>query len=141
MCIRDSLTITGRMKDVFKTAKGKYVAPVPIEGLLGQEPIIEQLCVIGYGMPQPVALVQLAESAMKGDRNQVNAQLEAARNRVNEQLESHAKIRGILVVKTPWNIENGVLTPTMKIRRHLLEQKYANLGDAWSSSQSIVWES
>ncbi len=60
------LTITGRMKDVFKTAKGKYVAPVPIEGLLGQEPIIEQLCVIGYGMPQPVALVQLAESAMKG---------------------------------------------------------------------------
>ncbi|MGL4933391.1 MAG: AMP-binding protein, partial [Aeromonas sp.] len=59
------LTITGRMKDVFKTAKGKYVAPVPIEGLLGQEPIIEQLCVIGYGMPQPIALVQLAESAMK----------------------------------------------------------------------------
>lgn len=135
------LTITGRMKDVFKTAKGKYVAPVPIEGLLGQEPIIEQLCVIGYGMPQPVALVQLAEHAMKGDRNQVNAQLEAARNRVNEQLEPHAKIRGILVVKSPWNIENGVLTPTMKIRRHLLEQKYANLGDAWSSSQSIVWES
>ncbi|WP_421157719.1 AMP-binding protein [Aeromonas dhakensis] len=135
------LTITGRMKDVFKTAKGKYVAPVPIEGLLGQEPIIEQLCVIGYGMPQPVALVQLAEHAMKGDRSQVNAQLEAARNRVNEQLESHAKIRGILVVKSPWNIENGVLTPTMKIRRHLLEQKYANLGDAWSSSQSIVWES
>jgi long-chain acyl-CoA synthetase len=62
------LTITGRMKDVFKTAKGKYVAPVPIEGMLGQEPIIEQLCVIGYGMPQPVALVQLAESAMKGDK-------------------------------------------------------------------------
>ncbi len=95
------LTITGRMKDVFKTAKGKYVAPVPIEGLLGQEPIIEQLCVIGYGMPQPIALVQLAESAMKGNREEVNARLEAARVRVNDQLESHAKIRGILVVKTP----------------------------------------
>ncbi|PTT51165.1 AMP-binding protein [Aeromonas sp. HMWF014] len=135
------LTITGRMKDVFKTAKGKYVAPVPIEGLLGQEPIIEQLCVIGYGMPQPIALVQLAESAMKESRDAINAQLEAARNRVNEQLESHAKIRGILVVKSPWNIENGVLTPTMKIRRHLLEQKYADIGEAWSSSQSIIWES
>lgn len=135
------LTITGRMKDVFKTAKGKYVAPVPIEGMLGQEPIIEQLCVIGYGMPQPVALVQLAESAMRGDKVQVNAQLEAARNRVNAQLEPHAKIRGILVVKNPWNIENGVLTPTMKIRRHLLEQKYADIGDNWSSSESIVWES
>ena len=134
------LTITGRMKDVFKTAKGKYVAPVPIEGLLGQEPIIEQLCVIGYGMPQPIALVQLAESAMKDNRADVNARLEAARVRVNDQLESHAKIRGILVVKTPWNIENGVLTPTMKIKRHLLEQKYAQLGDRWSSSQSIVWE-
>ncbi|WP_429086126.1 AMP-binding protein [Aeromonas veronii] len=134
------LTITGRMKDVFKTAKGKYVAPVPIEGLLGQEPIIEQLCVIGYGMPQPIALVQLAESAMKGYREEVNVRLEAARVRVNDQLESHAKIRGILVVKTPWNIENGVLTPTMKIKRHLLEQKYAQVGDRWPSSQVVVWE-
>ncbi|HHQ4609651.1 TPA: AMP-binding protein [Aeromonas veronii] len=134
------LTITGRMKDVFKTAKGKYVAPVPIEGLLGQEPIIEQLCVIGYGMPQPIALVQLAESAMKGNREEVNARLEAARVRVNDQLESHAQIRGILVVKTPWNIENGVLTPTMKIKRHLLEQKYAQVGDRWPSSQVVVWE-
>ncbi|PTT45743.1 AMP-binding protein [Aeromonas sp. HMWF016] len=134
------LTITGRMKDVFKTAKGKYVAPVPIEGMLGQEPIIEQLCVIGYGMPQPVALVQLAESAAKGNREEVNARLEAARVRVNDQLESHAKIRGILVVKTPWNIENGVLTPTMKIKRHLLEQKYAHIGDRWPSSQVVVWE-
>ncbi|MFM5330870.1 AMP-binding protein [Aeromonas veronii] len=134
------LTITGRMKDVFKTAKGKYVAPVPIEGLLGQEPIIEQLCVIGYGMPQPIALVQLAERAMKGNREEVNARLEAARVRVNDQLESHAKIRGILVVKTPWNIENGVLTPTMKIKRHLLEQKYAQVGDRWPSSQVVVWE-
>ncbi|HDN9024454.1 AMP-binding protein [Aeromonas veronii] len=134
------LTITGRMKDVFKTAKGKYVAPVPIEGLLGQEPIIEQLCVIGYGMPQPIALVQLAESAMRGNREEVNARLEAARVRVNDQLESHAKIRGILVVKTPWNIENGVLTPTMKIKRHLLEQKYAQVGDRWPSSQVVVWE-
>ncbi|RQM58593.1 AMP-binding protein [Aeromonas enteropelogenes] len=133
------LTITGRMKDVFKTAKGKYVAPVPIEGLLGQESIIEQLCVIGYGMPQPIALVQLAESAMKGDRGAVEAQLEAARNRVNDQLEAHAKLRGILVVKTPWNIENGVLTPTMKIRRHLLEQKYADIGEQWPS-RTIVWE-
>lgn len=133
------LTITGRMKDVFKTAKGKYVAPVPIEGLLGQESIIEQLCVIGYGMPQPIALVQLAESAMKGDRGAVEVQLEAARNRVNDQLEAHAKLRGILVVKTPWNIENGVLTPTMKIRRHLLEQKYADIGEQWPS-RSIVWE-
>lgn len=62
---------------------------------------------IGYGMPQPVALVQLAEHAMKGDRNQVNAQLEAARNRVNEQLESHAKIRGILVVKSPRTSRTG----------------------------------
>ncbi|MFQ2124097.1 AMP-binding protein [Aeromonas jandaei] len=134
------LTITGRMKDVFKTAKGKYVAPVPIEGMLGQEPIIEQLCVIGYGMPQPIALVQLAESAAKGQRDEIVARLEAARVRVNDQLESHAKIRGILVVKTPWNIENGVLTPTMKIKRHLLEQKYAHVGERWPSSQVVVWE-
>ena len=109
--------------------------------MLGQEPIIEQLCVIGYGMPQPVALVQLAESAMKGDRGAVDAQLEAALTRVNGQLESHARLRGILVVKSPWNIENGVLTPTMKIRRHLLEQKYADIGERWSGARTIIWES
>ena len=135
------LTITGRMKDVFKTAKGKYVAPVPIEGLLGQESIIEQLCVIGYGMPQPIALVQLSEQAMKGNGAQIDAELEAARQRVNNKLESHARLRGIFVVKTPWNIENGVLTPTMKIRRHLLEQKYAELGDKWPADRNVVRES
>ncbi|SIQ72617.1 long-chain acyl-CoA synthetase [Aeromonas sp. RU39B] len=134
------LTITGRMKDVFKTAKGKYVAPVPIEGMLGQEPLIEQLCVIGYGMPQPLALVQLVESAMQGDRDSIERQLEAARVAVNEKLEAHAKLRGIYVVKQPWNIENGVLTPTMKIRRHLLEQRYAELGNQWPQGKSVVWE-
>ncbi len=92
-------------------------------------------------MPQPVALVQLAESAMKGDKAGVDAQLEAALTRVNGQLESHARLRGILVVKSPWNIENGVLTPTMKIRRHLLEQKYADIGERWSGVQRIIWES
>lgn len=135
------LTITGRMKDVFKTAKGKYVAPVPIEGMLGQEPLIEQLCVIGYGMPQPIALVQLTEKAMQEEHGDIERVLDLARERVNQKLEAHAKLKGLFVVKTPWNIENGVLTPTMKIRRHLLEQRYADLGNQWPSHKSVVWES
>ncbi|MGL5452097.1 MAG: AMP-binding protein [Aeromonas sp.] len=135
------LTITGRSKDLFKTAKGKYVAPVAIEALLAQEPIIEQLCVIGCGMSQPIALIQLTHRAMMADRGHINATLEATRMRVNGQLESHAKLRGMLVVKQPWTIENGRLTPTMKIKRHLLEQHYAHAEDRWPASQVIVWES
>lgn len=56
------LRITGRAKKIFKSAKGKYVAPAPIEGLLAQNPVIEIACVIGLGMPQPVALIQLANA-------------------------------------------------------------------------------
>ncbi|MDO2948872.1 AMP-binding protein [Aeromonas simiae] len=134
------LTITGRMKDLFKTAKGKYVAPVPIEGMLGQEPLIEQLCVIGYGMPQPLALVQLTAQAYQEERAVLERILDAARQKVNDRLEPHAKLRGLFVVKEQWNIENGVLTPTMKIRRHLLEQRYAELGHHWPADRNVVWE-
>jgi long-chain acyl-CoA synthetase len=128
------------MKDVFKTAKGKYVAPVPIEGLLGQEPIIEQLCVIGYGMPQPVALVQLAESAMKGSQSgqrPAGGCPQPGQRAAGVPCQNSRHPGG----EEPLEHRERVLTPTMKIRRHLLEQKYADLGDAWSSSQSIIWES
>lgn len=117
--------ITGRVKEIFKTAKGKYVAPVPIEGRLGRNPFVELVCLVGSGMTQPVALVVLAESAAGESREALAESLDQTRKELNETLETHAKIGRILVVGETWDTSNGLLTPTLKVRRHQVEQRYA----------------
>ena len=59
------LKITGRIKDLFKTAKGKYVAPSPIEMKFSANPVVEQVCIVGSGLPQPMALLVLSETGKK----------------------------------------------------------------------------
>jgi long-chain acyl-CoA synthetase len=119
--------ITGRVKDIYKTAKGKYVAPVPIESLIARNPLIEQSCVIGSGMKQPVALIELTEGGLDGDREEMTAALESTRLEVNAQLESHERIDRFVVVLESWTVDNGLLTPTLKIKRHELEVRYGEL--------------
>ena len=119
--------ITGRLKEIFKTAKGKYVAPVPIESLLMENPLIEQICVTGNNLKQPIALVVLTPEAKAHNPDHIQHSLERTLNKVNDQLESHAKLDSLVVVKDAWTIENGLLTPTLKIKRHLIEGKYQDL--------------
>ena len=116
--------ITGRVKDIYKTAKGKYVAPVPIESQIVRNKDIEQACLIGSGMKQPVALIELAETAASIDRQALTDRLEETLTMVNQALESHERIDRFVVVKYPWTVENGLLTPTLKIKRHALEAHY-----------------
>lgn len=116
--------ITGRLKEIFKTAKGKYVAPVPIESKLMENPLIEQVCVTGTNLKQPIALVVLAEDAKSHDHDHINDSLKRTLSKVNAKLESHAVLDGIVIVKESWTPDNGLLTPTLKIRRHLLEGRY-----------------
>ncbi|GHA18778.1 AMP-binding protein [Oceanisphaera arctica] len=134
------LTITGRIKDAFKTAKGKYVLPVPIESMLTDNALIEQACVIGSGQAQPLALVQLAEGTDLHHKGPVAEQLNATLDHINRQLESHQRLGGILVMQAPWTIENNIMTPTLKIKRHLLEQQYADLEQRWPKGSKIQWE-
>ena len=117
------LTITGRVKDIFKTGKGKYVAPVPIESLLLENTDIEQVCVMGYGLPQPVAVVVLSADIVE-DLNTVVAGLGKTLRKTNARLESHERISHIIVAKDEWTIDNEPLTPTLKIKRSQLEEKY-----------------
>ena len=120
------IRITGRAKEIFKTAKGKYVAPVPIESLLAQNPLIEIACVMGLGMPQPVALIQLAESGV-GDRELARERLADTLTIVNAVLESHERLDRLVVVRESWTPENGLLTPTLKLKRELIERRYLEL--------------
>lgn len=119
--------ITGRVKDQFKSGKGKYVSPVPIEGKLAANPLIEQVCVMGSGLRAPVAVVIPSASAVSMSRDEVESSLGETLQSVNETLESHERLSTIHVIEDPWTIENELLTPTMKIKRDQLEARYKEM--------------
>ena len=120
--------ITGRVKEIFKTGKGKYVAPVPIESVLQENIYIEQVCVMGAGLSQPVALAVLASETTKGvDSSSIIKSIEETLQETNRKLEAHEKISHTILAKEAWTIENGLMTPTLKIKRGKLEEKYLNL--------------
>ena len=133
------LTIRGRKKDTFKTAKGKFVAPVPIENKLFEYSRVEMMCLIGLGLPGPILLV-VPHDFPNFDRARYESTTKRVIEKMNEQLGSHEKIKGVLMIKEPWSIDNGVLTPTLKIKRHILEQKYHEVGHNWPKDKLVVWE-
>lgn len=121
---RGGYRITGRVKDMFKSAKGKYVVPVPIETRLSANPLLEQVCVLGAGMPAPVAIVVLSDAAQHLPSENVEKSLEATLADTNKHLESHERLSGMIIVGEEWTTENGLLTPTLKIKRDELEARY-----------------
>ncbi|ANS86280.1 Long-chain-fatty-acid--CoA ligase [Vibrio scophthalmi] len=133
------LTIQGRKKDTFKTAKGKFVAPVPIEKKLFEYTRVEMMCLIGLGLPGPILLV-VPHDFPNFDPQRYERSTQKVIERMNTKLASHEKIKGVLMIKEPWSIENGVLTPTLKIKRHILEKKYHDVGANWPKDQLVVWE-
>jgi len=133
------LTITGRVKDIFKTTKGKYVAPSPIEMKLSSNKNIEQVCVVGDGVPQPIALITLSERGNEKTTEDLVNSLKTTLKVVNPKLDSHEKLHNIVVVKEEWTIENSLLTPTMKIKRNAIEKIYKSNYITWyHSSNKIV---
>lgn len=131
--------ITGRVKDIFKSAKGKYVTPVPIESRLSANPLLEQICVMGSGLPAPVAVVGLSEAATHLPRENVEASLRATLKDVNGHLESHQRMSNVIIVNDEWTTENELLTPTLKVKRDVLEDRYRSLISQNFTSQ-VVWE-
>jgi long-chain acyl-CoA synthetase len=136
---RRGYRITGRVKDIFKTAKGKYVAPVPIEARLSANPLLEQVCVLGAGMPAPVAIVVLSEAAQHLPKETVEKSLEATLADTNRHLESHERLAGVIIVDDEWTTENGLLTPTLKIKRDDLEARYGSIVDR-KPGRPVAWE-
>ncbi len=125
------LRITGRIKDLFKTAKGKYVAPSPIEQAIEKDPLVEQICLVGVNVPQPLALVQLSEVAAGRSGEETRRQLEVLLDEVNPTLDAHERISHLVVCADAWSVDNGMLTPTMKIKRNVIEQTYMDRLQQW----------
>lgn len=140
------LRITGRVKELFKTSKGKYVAPVPIENLLNSDSHIELSCVSGPGRPACFALLQLAEDIrpMLDDtafRDRLTARLETLLEEVNKQVETYEELQFLAVVREEWQVANNFLTPTLKIKREVIEQAYdAHLDQWYESGKKVVWQ-
>ncbi|MGQ0529253.1 MAG: AMP-binding protein [Panacagrimonas sp.] len=134
--------ITGRVKDIFKTLKGKYVSPAPIEGALARNTDIDQLCLVGMGLAQPLMLVTLqAGVTSRKSREQLEKELLADMKAVNQNLENHEEIAKIVVVKDAWSIDNGIMTPTMKVKRNEIEKRYAALIEKEAAVRSPMgWE-
>jgi long-chain acyl-CoA synthetase len=139
------LRIVGRAKEQFKTSKGKYVAPAPIEGKLAAFPRIEACMVSGVAHPQPFALAMLppghwelmrAPAARKAFAEELSAHIAL----VNTQLDPHERLDFVAVVSEQWTIEGGFVTPTLKLKRNVLEKHYAPHFSKWAKTRmAVVW--
>ncbi len=132
------LKITGRVKDLFKTSKGKYVAPSPIEMRLSANKNIEQVCVVGTGLPQPIAIIVLSERGKNKSKEDLISSLTTTLEVVNPKLDSHEKIHNFIVVAEEWTVENKLLTPTMKIKRNAIEKIYNMNYKNWYEGDRVV---
>jgi long-chain acyl-CoA synthetase len=134
------LKITGRVKEMYKTSKGEYIAPSQIEFGFADNNYIDQICVVGQSLPQPIALVVLSEIANKSDRDEVKIALKDNLKTLNPNLKSYERIKKIVVMNEPWTVDNNMLTPTMKIKRNVIEKNFANNMEKWyEEDETIIW--
>jgi long-chain acyl-CoA synthetase len=139
------LRITGRVKDLFKTSKGKYVAPAPIEDRLVMHESIEACCVTGANLGQPLGIVMLnaqaaAHAADNGLRGELERSLSEHLSQVNATLDPHEQLECLVVITEPWTVDNGFITPTFKVKRNRVEEVYAARYESWvGSRRAVVW--
>ena len=102
---------------------------------------IEQVCVVGDGIPQPIALIVTSESAEGKSKNEIEDSVIKTIERVNPELDHHEQVKMAVIVKEPWTVENELLTPTMKIKRNPIEKIYKDRYEGWyNSGEKVVFE-
>ena len=123
------------------------MAPAPIENKLIAHPAVEACCLMGAGLPSPFAIVLLSPQARKqcedpGARKSLEQSLRALLEQVNGHLEHHERVSFLAIVDGPWSVENGLITPTLKMKRAALEAHYQELIESWERNERpVVWES
>jgi len=140
------LTITGRVKDLFKTGKGKYVAPAPIEDKLVMHEAIEACVVTGANLGQPLGIVMLGAEYMTrvadaSARSALERSLADHLKTINATLDPHERLQCVVVATIAWTVENDIITPTFKVKRNRIEDLYAKNYDQWESSgKKVLWQ-
>ncbi len=141
-----NLRITGRVKDLFKTNKGKYVAPAPIEDKLVMHEAVEACVVTGANLGQPLGIVMLNAEALTrvaepSSRAEIEASLGQHLQTINDILDPHEQLKCLVVVTTAWTVENDLVTPTFKVKRNRIEDVYSANYERWESSgQRVIWQ-
>ncbi len=135
------LSITGRVKDQFKTDKGKYISPAPIELELLKNGDIDQVCIVGTGIPQPIALIVVSELGKPKSKADLEASILSTINELNPRLEKFEKVAKAIIMEEDWSVDNGLLTPTLKVKRNRVEAIHMEMYGQWfESPDKIVYE-
>ncbi|TCP00403.1 AMP-binding protein [Rubrivivax gelatinosus] len=140
-----NLRITGRVKDLFKTSKGKYVAPAPIEDKLVMHPAVEACCVSGAHLHQPLGLVMLnpaaaAQAADAAGRAALERSLADHLATVNSLLDPHERLVCLVAMRDAWTVGNDLVTPTFKVKRGRIEALFARRYEEWTAGgRAVVW--
>lgn len=137
------LYITDRKKDILVLANGKNVAPQPIENMLKQSELVQEAVVYGDGMSAPVALIVPNIDALRAFAKQqgieatdddallnhdaIQKRFRQELERVNRELADFQRLKGFRLISKPFSIETGELTPTLKVKRRVVAEKYAHL--------------
>lgn len=132
------LSIIGRTKDQFKTSKGKYISPAPIESKILENSLIDQACVVGHAMPSAMVICILSPQGRAENASTLSMELGEHLKKVNEQLEPHEKLSKMILLKEEWTIDNGILTPTLKIKRKSVDQQYQDHYQNWLAQAETV---
>ncbi len=135
------LHITGRVADSFKTSKGEYIEPLTLEQHFVNINEIEEVCVVGLGIAQPLCLIQLSEIGKTTSKEVISTMLTDRLNEVNSDLVNYKKISTLIIVKDEWTQQNGIVGPTQKLKRGAIEDKYSKGYLNWhNSSEQVIFE-
>jgi len=146
------LYVTGRLKELYKLENGKYVAPAPLEEHLALSPYIEQALVHGANEPYNVALVVPRHAALLAwaqsnglkteplrellESDDVRGLVRAELDRLGLDFKGYERIRAFKLLEEPFSTDNGLLTPTLKIKRARVEERYrADIAALYASSE------
>jgi len=134
------LYVVGRVKDAFKTSKGSYITPNPMEEVFAKNDFIEQCCIAGLGCPQPICLINLSEIGTAADKAEVEASLLEALKELNATVANYEKISTIIIPEETWSIDNDMLTPTLKVKRGKIDECYQKQYEQWHEQEhKIIW--
>ena len=93
--------------------------------------LVDQVCVVGSALPQPMALITLSEAGRKKTAEELQTEFKNLLKEINSSLDSHEKMSKIVVLKDQWLVENNLLTPSLKIKRNEIEKRYGSFYSEW----------